>query len=70
MMILAEKKKDGIRVSKKCPVCGWRVMDKVTPTSGVVEVKCCNCHNIVQIDLSYRVSRTSPSLRLRLASSF
>ena len=67
MMTLAEKKKDGIRVSKKCPVCGWRVMDKVTPTSGVVELKCWKCKNVVQIDLSYRVSRSNPSLRFRLA---
>ena len=66
---MAEKKKDGIRVSKKCPVCGWRVMDKVTPTSGVVELKCMNCKNVVQIDLSYRVSRSNPSLRFRLASA-
>ena len=66
---MAEKKKDGIRVSKKCPVCGWRVMDKVTPTSGVVELKCMNCKNVVQIDLSYRVSRANPSLRFRLASA-
>lgn len=61
--------KNELRVSKKCPVCGWRVMDKVTPTSGVVELKCTNCHNIVRIDLSYRVSRASPSLRFRLAGS-
>lgn len=66
---MAEKKKDGIRVSKKCPVCGWRVMDKVTPTSGVVELKCMNCKNVVQIDLSYRVSRSNSSLRFRLASA-
>lgn len=66
---MAEKKKDGIRVSKKCPVCGWRVMDKVTPTSGVVELKCMNCKNVVQIDLSYRVSKTSPALRFRLANA-
>ena len=65
---MVEKKKDGIRVSKRCPVCGWRVMDKVTPTSGIVELKCEHCKSIVQIDLSYRVSRASPYLRLRLAS--
>ena len=62
-----EKKE--LRVSKKCPVCGWRVMDKVTPTSGIVELKCPNCRSIVRIDLSYRVSGTSPSLRYRLAGS-
>ena len=65
---MVEKKKDGIRVSKRCPICGWRVMDKVTPTSGIVELKCGNCKSIVQIDLSYRVTRASSLLRLRLVS--
>ena len=43
-------------------------MDKVTPTSGIVELKCGNCKSIVQIDLSYRVTRASSLLRLRLVS--
>ena len=66
---MAEKKKTEIRVSKKCPICGWRVMDNVTPTSGVVELKCVNCRNIVQIDLSYRRANPNTSLRYRLATT-
>lgn len=69
-MTLSEKKRTGIRVSKKCPKCGWRVMDKVTPTSGVVEIKCSNCHSIVQIDLSCRISNLGSYLSLRLAGSY
>ena len=67
---MPEKEKKEIRVSKKCPVCGKRIMDKVTPTTGVVELKCGNCRNIVRIDLSCRVCRSSPALRFRLAGSF
>lgn len=43
-----------IRVIKRCPVCQWRILDKVSPASGVIELKCPKCNNIVKIDLSYR----------------
>ena len=69
MMILAEKRKD-MRVSKKCPNCGWRVLDKITPTTGVIELKCPKCEKPVKIDLSYRLARNNGALRFRLASSF
>ena len=29
-------------------------LDKVTPTSGIIELKCPNCRKVVEIDLSYR----------------
>ena len=45
---------DQVKIVKKCPNCGWRILDKVTPTSGVIEMKCPNCRRIVKIDLSYR----------------
>lgn len=47
---------DEVKIVKKCPNCGWRILDKVTPTSGVIEMKCPNCRRIVKIDLSYRKS--------------
>ena len=28
-----------MKVIVKCPHCDWRILDKVTPTSGVIEVK-------------------------------
>lgn len=46
-----------IRVIKRCPICNWRIMDKITPTSGIVQMKCPKCKQEVQIDLSFRKSR-------------
>lgn len=40
--------------AEHCPKCDWRIFDKVTPTSGIIELKCPNCRKIVEIDLSYR----------------
>ena len=48
-----------IRVAKRCPVCEWRILDKVSPTSGIIELKCPKCHHIVVIDLSFRRSTVS-----------
>ena len=45
---------NAVRVVKKCPVCGWRILDKVTPTTGIIEMKCPNCRKIVEVNLSYR----------------
>lgn len=50
-----------IKIVKQCPICGWRIFDKVTPTTGIIEIKCPSCRQVVQIDLSYRISR--PSIR-------
>ena len=36
-----------IKVVKRCPKCNWRIFDKVTPTSGIIELKCPNCRVIV-----------------------
>lgn len=46
-----------MRVIKKCPKCDWRILDKVTPTSGIIELKCPNCKKIVPVDLSNRIAR-------------
>lgn len=67
---MSEKKANEMRVSKRCPNCGWRVLDKITPTTGIIELKCSRCGKPVKIDLSYRLSASSPNLRYRLASSF
>jgi len=47
-----------VRVMKRCPECNWRIFDKVTPTSGIISLKCPKCRQVVEIDLSYRVSRS------------
>lgn len=46
----------GIRVSKRCPECGWRVLEKVTPTTGCIQIKCPRCKKEVKIDLSLRMN--------------
>ena len=55
-----------IKVVKRCPKCDWRIFDKVTPTSGIIELKCPNCRKVVEIDLSYRTpisgNLTSPDI--------
>ena len=46
-----------IKVSKRCPKCNWRILDKVTPTTGVIKLKCPRCKNEIEIDLSVRLNR-------------
>jgi len=36
----------------KCSICGWRLLDRVTATTGIIELKCPRCGKIVKIDLS------------------
>lgn len=43
-----------IKVVVRCPKCDWRVMDKVSPTTGKIEIKCPHCHKIVEVDLALR----------------
>jgi len=50
-----------VKIVKQCPNCGWRIFDKLTPTSGIIELKCPNCRRIVEVDLSYRVARSRVS---------
>ena len=40
------------QVVKRCPKCDWRIFDKVTPTSSIIELKCPNCRKIVEIQSS------------------
>ena len=35
-----------VNIAVRCPECGWRVMDKVSPTTGKIEIKCPRCHKI------------------------
>lgn len=43
-----------MKVVVRCPKCDWRIFDKVTPSTGVIEVKCPNCRKIVSVDLALR----------------
>ena len=44
--------KINVGVIVKCPSCEWRILDKVTPTSGIIEMKCPRCGKVVVVDLS------------------
>lgn len=39
-------------IAVRCPECNWRMMDKVPPTTGKIEIKCPHCHKIVEVDLT------------------
>ena len=43
-----------INIAVRCPECKWRVRDKVSPTTGKIEIKCPHCHKIVAVDLALR----------------
>ena len=43
-----------INVAVRCPKCNWRVMDKISPTTGKIEIKCPRCHRVVEVDLAKR----------------
>ena len=42
------------KIIVRCKNCGWRIFDKVTMTTGGIELKCPNCHRVVEVDLSLR----------------
>lgn len=56
---------DEMKIVVRCPRCDWRVFDKVTPTTGVIELKCPNCRRVVAVDLSLR---KSSGLKYRMAA--
>ena len=53
-----------VGVIVKCPSCEWRILDKITPTTGTVRLKCPRCGKLVVVDLSLR-----KDLKFRLTKS-
>ena len=47
-----------MRVAVKCKVCQRVIFYKTTPLSGKIELKCPKFHQITQINLAYRRSKT------------
>ena len=43
-----------ITVAVRCPKCDWRVMDKLSPATGKVKIKCPRCRQVVEVDLALR----------------
>ena len=48
-----------VKDMKLCPYCAWRILDKVTPTTGVIEMKCPKCRRVVRVDLNWRTAKAS-----------
>lgn len=46
-----------IRVAKRCPHCGQRLFDKISLTTGFVEIKCPVCRHTIRVNLSTRQPR-------------
>lgn len=42
------------KVIVRCKHCEWRIFDKVTMTTGNIEIKCPKCGYVNEIDLSLR----------------
>ena len=42
-----------INVAVRCPKCNWRVMDKISPTTGKIEIKCPRCHRVVAVSYTH-----------------
>lgn len=59
-----------MKVSKKCPKCGRRLFDKLSPASGYIEIKCTKCGTTVKVNLALRqtVKRRVTETRFWLAS--
>ena len=45
---------ESINIAVRCPVCSWRVMDKISPATGKIMIKGPRCHRIVEVDLALR----------------
>ena len=45
---------ESIPVAVRCPKCDWRVMDKLSPATGKVKIKCPRCRQVVEVDLALR----------------
>ena len=46
-----------IRVAKHCPNCNKRLFDKISLSSGFVEIKCPECKHVIRVNLSMRRPR-------------
>ena len=42
------------KIIVRCKNCGWRIFEKGTMTTGIIEMKCPNCRKVVEVDLSLR----------------
>ena len=59
-----------IRVAKICPHCGTRLFDKISLTTGFVEIKCPHCKHVFCINLALRMSHRCSDRRAYSDSGF
>lgn len=48
-----------VKVGVRCPLCGWRLVDKLTPSRGKIQIKCPKCRKEVILNLAFRRQRNS-----------
>lgn len=48
------KEESGINIRVNCPKCGRRIFDKITVSTGVIEMKCPKCDNVIKVNLALR----------------
>jgi len=47
-------KDEGIKIRVACPKCGARIFDKITVSTGILEMKCPKCSNVIKVNLALR----------------
>ena len=57
-----------IRVAKHCPNCNKRLFDKISLSSGFVEIKCPECGHVYRFNLSMRRTRVPTEAFLRVGN--
>lgn len=45
----------GINIRVSCPKCGRRMFDKITLSTGIIEMKCPKCSNLIKVNLALRI---------------
>lgn len=45
-----------VAVSKLCPLCKLRLVDRMSNCTGIIRVKCPRCRNEVYLDLALRIA--------------
>lgn len=51
-------KEKGINIRVACPKCSARIFDKITVSTGIIEMKCPKCGNVVKVNLALRKFRS------------
>lgn len=58
----SRRERANVRVSIKCPDCGWRLFDAIPPVAGEIDIKCQRCKRVLQFDLTNGIWLHQPEL--------